>query len=73
MNKSVIICGPQGCGKSRNAKKLAKHFGLTRIMDEDGEWMVGDPIPEEDTLILTNEEVPGAIDYYDAMRQIGND
>lgn len=31
--KSVLIYGPQGCGKTINADKIAKHFGLKRIVD----------------------------------------
>lgn len=33
MNRSVIVHGPQGCGKTRNAVALARHFrsSTTRI------------------------------------------
>jgi cytidylate kinase len=31
---SAIIYGPQGCGKTTNAEKLAKHLGLSNILDE---------------------------------------
>lgn len=31
--KSVIVYGPPGCGKTRNAKKLLKGFGLDRLVD----------------------------------------
>lgn len=33
MEKSVVVYGPQGCGKTTNAKKLAEHFGLSGIAD----------------------------------------
>lgn len=35
MNKSIIVYGPQGCGKTRYAERIAKHFGLTIINDAD--------------------------------------
>ena len=58
---SAIIYGPQGCGKTSNAKALAQFFGLNNIIDD---WMCGDELPE-DTLALTNAEgVPGALDFF---------
>lgn len=35
MNKSVIVYGPQGCGKTRHAKGIAAHFGLTKVVEAD--------------------------------------
>lgn len=32
--KSVIVHGPQGCGKSLNAEKLRKHFRLSHVVEE---------------------------------------
>jgi hypothetical protein len=32
--KSVIIYGPQGCGKTRNAAMLMRYFGLKRVIEE---------------------------------------
>lgn len=60
---SVIIYGPQGCGKTRNAQALAQHFGLTNIIDP---WCPGDELPD-DTLALTGVEVDGALSFDDAM------
>ncbi|MFA7278619.1 MAG: hypothetical protein WC100_00825 [Sterolibacterium sp.] len=48
---SVIIHGPQACGKSRNAKALAAHFNCSRIIDDWNERLPLLP----DTLMLTNE------------------
>lgn len=68
IHSAVIVFGPQGCGKTRNARALADHFGMLRVIDE---WSVGDPMPE-DTLLLTNDSnAPGAVDYFAAMREIG--
>lgn len=33
MAQSIIIVGPQGCGKTINAKGLCKAFGLTKWVD----------------------------------------
>lgn len=33
MNKSVIIYGPQGCGKTINVKGFCEVFGLNQHMD----------------------------------------
>jgi len=61
---SVIVYGPQGCGKTSNAKVLAQHFGFSNIKDN---WMPGDELPE-DTLALTNvENVPGVLDFYEVQ------
>lgn len=52
---SIIIYGPAGCGKSYNAARLAKHFGLTRIVDD---WANGmsqqEDIAPTGTLYLTS-------------------
>ncbi|QOJ24085.1 MAG: AAA family ATPase [Gammaproteobacteria bacterium] len=59
---SVIIYGPQGCGKTSNAKALAQHLGVGNIKDN---WKPGDKLPE-DTLALTNvENVPEVLDFYE--------
>lgn len=75
---SVVIYGPPGCGKTRNAQALAKHFGLRIILDE---WNIRKPgIPPADTLVLTEcvpYKVPGGVSVYPlahamAMLQRGN-
>lgn len=35
MNKSVIVYGPQGCGKSLNAELLRDHYGLEKVVELD--------------------------------------
>jgi hypothetical protein len=34
MCATVVIHGPQGCGKTRRAQALARHFGCERIVDD---------------------------------------
>jgi GTPase SAR1 family protein len=36
MAQSLYVYGPAGCGKTTNAEKLRKHFGLTGVVDEYG-------------------------------------
>jgi shikimate kinase len=37
MARSIILYGPQGCGKTRNSSRIARAYGLTVIVDEAGE------------------------------------
>jgi MoxR-like ATPase len=55
MSNTIVIHGPQGCGKTRNAKKLAAHFGCARIVDD---WNGRDRV-EAGSLVLTNSMVFG--------------
>ena len=43
---SVIVYGPQGCGKTKNAERLRKHFKMDETCDDEM-----DPYP------LTKEQV----------------
>lgn len=44
---SIIIYGPQGCGKIRNAEKLRKIFGMSEVVD-DGH----DPYPLSEAQVI---------------------
>jgi hypothetical protein len=50
--RSVVIYGPQMCGKTRHARKLADFFGLSKIVDD---W-AGEPYDRNDTLVLTSHQ-----------------
>lgn len=52
INKSVVVFGPQGCGKTLNAEKLRRHFGLQTVIDNGWDWNT--PVPREGALVLTN-------------------
>jgi len=64
---AVIIKGPAGSGKTRNATALARHYRKARVVDE---WRQGDPLPS-DALVLTAEDVPGAININAALKAAG--
>lgn len=49
---SIVITGPQGCGKSRNAHRLSHAFGLKRVIDEGAELRPR-RIPQTGALVLT--------------------
>lgn len=67
---SVIVVGPQGCGKTLNARALAKAFGLKHWCDaEDG------PLPARDHLILAHEtprdpKLLRVVSFRDAIKKV---
>ena len=54
MSTTVIVTGPQGCGKTRMSRAIAAHFGLSKVVDG---WD-GESEPPRDVLLLTS--VPAA-------------
>lgn len=74
--KSTIVFGPQGCGKSANAVKIAKALGLNSILDLDG-YKGPRGIPDEGFLVLTQrarpEDFPGCnvVSFTDVMVGVG--
>ncbi|WP_018991266.1 P-loop NTPase family protein [Aromatoleum toluclasticum] len=59
---SIIIHGPQGCGKSRNAEALRRHFKMERVVDDaECAYPRTTDLPRFEagrTLYLTNQEPP---------------
>lgn len=50
MCTTVIVTGPQGCGKTRMSGAIAAHFGLSQVVDGwDGESQ-----PPTNALVLTD-------------------
>lgn len=47
--RAVLIHGPWGCGKTRNAARFMAAFGCETLVDE---WRPGTPIPDR-ALVLT--------------------
>lgn len=71
--KSYLVYGPQACGKTRNARAIAKALDLKNIHDD---WLPGDPVLARDTLYLTNSDGPynpferRLLSYAEAMQQV---
>ncbi len=64
---SVIVYGPQGCGKNIESAKMAKHFGLNNVIEEWWPWL---DLPD-DTLALTiDPDAEGARDFFEVMDEI---
>jgi hypothetical protein len=56
VQKSYVVYGPQGCGKTGAAERLRKAFGLDRVIDP---WEPGQPFPLTGALVLTQRKPPG--------------
>lgn len=41
MSNTIILCGPQGSGKTRDSAATASRLGCAAIVDE---WFPGDPV-----------------------------
>lgn len=68
---SMIVYGPQGCGKSRHAERLRKHFHLHKVVEADFD-SVYDQLSTHasrvrfklgSTLYLTNEPPPPGLEF----------
>lgn len=55
MAQSIIIVGPQGCGKSLNGQALAQAYGLPHWINADTGL-----IPKQDHIILAHDVPSGA-------------
>lgn len=58
MNRSIIVHGPQACGKTRNAVAIARHYGLSTILDDQDPHALPPGI-SMGTLVLTNVDLAG--------------
>lgn len=80
MKPSIVVHGPQGCGKTRNAERIKQYFGLDRIVDEGHlpyTLAKGPKLEPDGVLYLTCEppvcaKLNGAIPmvYADVMRLV---
>lgn len=66
MYESIIVHGPPGCGKTLNAVSIARHFGLSRILDDQDPAALPPGIGT-DTLVLTRVNLRGR-DYVAGCR-----
>lgn len=76
MARSIIIIGPQGCGKTINAPGLCKAFGLTKWVDLDElNHLNNGQMPLEDHVILAIERPRNThrlrcLTFGDAMKKV---
>ena len=71
---TVLIHGPQGCGKSIHAARLAEHFGCGQVVDD---WDGVSQVPSG-VLLLTNiDSLPLAsvkdvrvLSFHEAMQHL---
>lgn len=54
MNRSIVVYGPQGCGKTLFAQDLMQHLGLHRIFDDGEVDLHQYQANSVDTLLLSN-------------------
>ena len=58
MPTSIIVHGPAGCGKTRNAAALSRHFDLPKVLDTGRDGVRLNKLPHiafANTLVLTND------------------
>lgn len=72
---SLIIVGPQGCGKTRNAKILKEHFKLDLVIEEP--FPSPHKVPEFGALVLCNDLPKSCahhrvMQYADAVKELSN-
>ncbi len=84
---SIIIYGPQGCGKTRHAEILRKHYNMAEVVDDGSDPYPMSPKQQAEfkngkVLFLTdvNAEIRGysthnrrVISYQEAMKEVKNE
>ncbi len=63
--RSVIVYGPQGCGKTRNAEALRIHFGLATVCEAD-DWKAQPPLTDAPP----PDEVRRKLSFEEAMARL---
>jgi len=77
---SVIIYGPAGCGKTKNAEKLRAYFKCEKIVDgatfadfnksKNYLYLTNEPVPEKYLADMKNGLLRRVISFKAAMLQI---
>lgn len=65
---TVVITGPQGCGKTRYGAQLARHYDKRSIVDD---WTIGTAIPADAIALTTETRLINAISFKNALRAAG--
>lgn len=72
--ESVCVIGSASQSGTRNAERIAKHLGLTKIISDDGIPGMATRIPPRGALVLTTDPLFGEfltkMDYADVMKSI---
>jgi len=70
---SIVVYGPQGCGKTLNSERLKNALGLSQVVDG---WQFGfsKNWPRQGALLLTNVRPPAhfrypVMSYAEALRR----
>lgn len=79
MNKSIVVYGPQGCGKTLFAAELMAHLGLRHLVDDAQVTLRAIGENPLDTLFLTNarpdwaaeQDDPRVRDFYTLLQPAG--
>lgn len=64
MNKSVIVFGPPGCGKTSNQDQLKRHFGVGKVLDVNPDRafrVTPDHLVDHLILCMDPKQLPGAL------------
>lgn len=60
MEKAIVVFGPHGCGKTKNAEALRRKYGMTRVVDDltldDPSQLKLDVAAHPSTLYLTSDK-----------------
>ncbi len=71
----VLLIGPQGCGKTRNAKKVANLFGLKSIFDGFDTIRVPGPTSLRDNGLFICNKLPRGIrrEHFDVVVEVNGE
>lgn len=63
MPQSIIVHGPQGCGKTRNAQALMRKYGLRRVIELDNQTPRPSVLPANNALVLSSAPYEALTEY----------
>lgn len=64
MPQSIIVHGPQACGKTRNAQALMRKYGLKKVIELDNLTPTPSVLPANNALVLSAKP-------FDALQEYG--
>lgn len=63
MPQSIIVHGPQACGKTRNAQALMRKYGLKRVIELDNLTPNPSVLPANNALVLSANPLEALQEY----------